>query len=83
MTPINKETHKNSRMGDIWFGDRFSELRNPNYTQTTVLEMLFRQLLWRIQALEQEVDALKSPSGTLLDVIQSGSAADIPSIKKA
>ena len=78
MTTIKKEAQK-TRMGEFWFAGRLSELRNPNYTQTTVLERLFRELLWRIQALEQEVDALKSSSGTLSDIIQSGPAADIPS----
>jgi hypothetical protein len=69
-------------MGDVWFNDRFGELRNPQYNQSTTLEMLFRQLLWRIQELEQEVNGLKSSSGAFSDIIQSGTAADIPSTKK-
>jgi hypothetical protein len=81
MTTIKKE-----KKGEFWFAGRFSELRNPNYTQATVLEGLFRELLQRIQALEQELDALKSSPGTRSDIIKSGTAADIAlpvsSIKK-
>jgi len=53
------EELKKIKFGNVWFDDRYAELRDSKYNQAEKIEMIFRHLVWRIQQLEQQIDEIK------------------------
>jgi len=43
------------RMGIEWFDDRFQEIKTQGYDFKEKIELILRELIWRIQELEKEV----------------------------
>ena len=50
---------KEIKVGDIWFEERYAEMRNPKCNMPEKIELIFRELVSRIQALERELALLQ------------------------